>query len=83
MACSGGKCPKLNLEDGLNEGTATMNTVAGLDSNFVFESKFKTLIKKLKKIRDTEPECKSSCSLKGVTKCIDTDSHIPFDFFLP
>eukprot|EP00531_Pseudo-nitzschia_arenysensis_P016699 CAMPEP_0116122050 /NCGR_PEP_ID=MMETSP0329-20121206/4012_1 /TAXON_ID=697910 /ORGANISM="Pseudo-nitzschia arenysensis, Strain B593" /LENGTH=1515 /DNA_ID=CAMNT_0003615881 /DNA_START=43 /DNA_END=4590 /DNA_ORIENTATION=+ len=59
MACSGGKCPKLNLEDGLNEGTATMNTVAGLDSNFVFESKFKTLIKKLKKIRDTEPESKS------------------------
>ncbi len=64
----------------MNEGTDTMNAVAGLDSNFVFESKVKKLLKYLKKIRDEEPECKCHFWLKGVTKCSGTDSHIHFDF---
>ena len=58
IACSGGKCPsrseEVNIDD-LNVGTDTTNIVAGgggnaAYSNFVFQSKFKSLLKKLKKL---------------------------------
>lgn len=63
IACSGGKCPKKLNADDLNVESDTTNIVAGAGenaaySNFVFQSKFKFLLKKLKKIRDEEPDCK-------------------------
>ena len=58
IACSGGRYPLDSCkpeEDGMDRP----RNVVRKYSNFVFESKFKVLLAKLEKIRDTEPDCKS------------------------
>ena len=60
ISCSGGKYP-------LSSGNEDMGTNRPNNerkySNFAFESKFKVLLAKLEKIRDTEPDCKLYCQL--------------------
>lgn len=57
IACSGGRYP---LDSGKpdEDGLDRPRNVVRKYSNFVFESKFKILLAKLEKIRDTEPDCK-------------------------